>query len=479
LKDMKSTSETFDRKPAVAGMFYPAEPDKLQQALERLFADALPRQCSNVRAIICPHAGYVFSGGVAASAFNQIDRNIIYKRVFIIASSHQVSFEGAAIYCAGDFLMPHGRVKVDTTFGKMLVGGNPDVFTSDGGPHLNEHSLEVQLPFLNYVLKNDYCIVPIVIGTSDPEVCKMIALALKPYFTPENLFVISSDFSHYPDYEDAQRVDTITKEAILTNNPENLLSTLECNAGKHILHLATSLCGWTSVLTLLYITQDMDSVEYSAIDYKNSGDSEYYGEKRKVVGYWGIAVSEKKNTNSDFQLSGSEKKTLLKIARESVQSVVLHGKKNKLNPDDYSSVLKTKCGAFVTLYKNGELRGCLGRLKGDLPLYKIIQDMATSVSIFDYRFPPVEQDELPDIEIEISVLSPLRKISSVSEIELGKHGVFMEKGEHSGVFLPQVASDTGWSMDEFLGHCSRDKAGIGWDGWKTAEIYIFTATVFS
>ena len=105
--------------------------------------------------------------------------------------------------------------------------------------------------------------------------------------------------------------------------------------------------------------------------------------------------------------------------------------------------------------------------------------MATSVSIFDYRFPPVEQDELPDIEIEISVLSPLKKINSVSEIELGKHGVFMEKGVHSGVFLLQVASETGWSMDEFLGHCSRDKAGIGWDGWKTAEIYIFTATVFS
>lgn len=476
---MKSSSIPLDRQPAVAGMFYPAEPDKLQQALEQLFVKALPKQCSNVRAIICPHAGYIFSGGVAASAFNQIDRNTIYKRVFIIASSHQVSFEGAAIYCDGDFLMPYGREKVDTEFGKMLVADFPDIFTSNAGPHKNEHSLEVQLPFLHYVLKTNYSIVPIIIGASDPVVCKKIALVLKPYFTPDNLFVISSDFSHYPNYEDAQEVDALTKEAILSNNPETLLSCLKKNAEKHIPHLSTSLCGWTSVLTMLHMTAGNDLLEYFGIEYKNSGDAECYGEKDKVVGYWGIAISEKQIDKDSFILSGHDKEVLLKIARDAVESSVLKRKKNQFVSDDISVALNTNCGAFVTLHKNDKLRGCLGHLSGDLPLYKMVQEMAASVALHDYRFSPVAKEELEDIDIEISALSPLKKIEDIAEIKLGIHGILIENGVHSGLFLPQVATETGWSKEEFLGHCSRDKAGLGWDGWKTADIYIFTATVFS
>ncbi|EKD30701.1 MAG: hypothetical protein ACD_77C00487G0011 [uncultured bacterium] len=476
---MNSTSESFDRKPAVAGMFYPAEPDKLQQTLESLFAAALPKQCSNVRAIICPHAGYIFSGGVAASAFNQIDKNTNYKRVFIIASSHQVSFEGAAIYCDGDFLMPYGREKVDTEFGKMLVSGFPEIFTSHTGPHINEHSLEVQLPFLHYVLKTNYCIVPIIIGASDPRICNNIALVLKPYFTPDNLFIISSDFSHYPNYEDAKKVDAETKEAILSNNPETLQTCLKKNTAKQISHLSTSLCGWTSVLTMLYMTTGNDSLEYSGIEYKNSGDAECYGEKDKVVGYWGIAVSEKQIDKDNFILSNDDKEFLLKIARDSVECAVLRSKRSKVAPDDISVALNTNCGAFVTLHKKGKLRGCLGHLTGDLPLYKMVQEMAASVALHDYRFSPVVQEELAEIDIEISALSPLRKIEDIAEIKLGMHGILIENGEHSGVFLPQVASETDWSKEEYLGHCSRDKAGLGWDGWKTADIYIFTATVFS
>lgn len=476
---MKSNSKIIDRQPAVAGTFYPEEQDELKKELENLFASAVPKQCRDVRAIICPHAGYVFSGGVAASAFNQIDRNAIYKRVFILASSHQMSFEGAAIYCEGDFLMPYGKEKVDTEFGKMLVSGFPELFTSGTGPHINEHSLEVQLPFLHYVLKTNYCIVPIIIGASDPDVCKKIAMVLKAYFTPDNLFVISSDFSHYPNYEDAQKVDALTKEGILSNNPETLLTCLKKNAAKHIPHLSTSLCGWTSVLTMLNITVGNDSLEYSGIEYKNSGDAENFGEKDKVVGYWGIAISEKQIDKDNFILSRHDKEVLLKIARDSVESAVLKRKKSQAVSEDISVTLNTNCGAFVTLHKNGKLRGCLGHLSGDLPLYKMVQEMAASVALHDYRFSPVAKEELEDIDIEISALSPLKKIKDIAEIKLGIHGILIENGEHSGVFLPQVATETGWSKEEFLGYCSRDKAGLGWDGWKTADIYIFTATVFS
>jgi len=174
--------EKIDRKPAVAGQFYPAGPEKLHQELIKLFAEAAPKKYQHVRAIISPHAGYVFSGNVAASAFNQIDEKKNYKHVFILASSHQTPFDGAAIYSDGDFLMPYGKERVDIDFGRQLVEQFPTIFTANRNPHQREHSLEVQLPFLNFVLKTNYSIVPIILGTSNPLVCKEIANALKPWF---------------------------------------------------------------------------------------------------------------------------------------------------------------------------------------------------------------------------------------------------------------------------------------------------------
>ena len=476
---MGSTLKSIDRMPAVAGKFYPEEPAKLQKELSTLFATAVPKQGNHVRAILSPHAGYIYSGKIAASAFNQIYGEKHYKRIFLIASSHHISFEKAAVYCEGDFVMPYGKETVDTDFGKMLVESHPDIFTSNPDAHQEEHSLEVQLPFLHYTLKTSYCIVPIVIGTSNPEVCKRIASVLKPYLTSENLFIISTDFSHYPEYSDARNVDAKTKEAILSNDPKVLLTTLSENAKKHIPHLATSLCGWTSVLTLLYMTTSDDSLEYHAIDYCNSGDIKYYGEHERVVGYWGISLSEKQTGKGDFHLTREDKEMLLGIARKTLNEHCLQNKKYKPDSSDLSPTLLTDCGAFVSLHKNGKLCGCIGRLTGNLPLYKMVQEMTISASSHDRRFMPVDMEELPEIELEISVLSPLRKINDISEIELGKHGIFIEKGFSTGVFLPQVASETGWSKEEFLGHCARDKAGLNWDGWKTANLFIFTATVFS
>lgn len=185
------------------------------------------------------------------------------------------------------------------------------------------------------------------------------------------------------------------------------------------------------------------------------------------------------SANSSILLSEKDKQTLLDIARESMHSAVLGGKKFKLSPDEYSDTLKSKYGAFVTLRNKGKLRGCLGRMTGDIPLYKMIQEMAISASLYDYRFTPVGPDELSNIDIEISVLSPMTRIDDITEIELGKHGIYIQKGIDSGVFLPQVATETGWSREDFLGHCSRDKAGLGWSGWKDADVYIFTATIFT
>lgn len=476
---MENTSMSTDRHPAVAGKFYPADPDKLQKELTDLFASAASKEYNHVRAILSPHAGYIYSGEVAASAFNQIDAGISYKRIFLIGSSHYHSFDKAAVYCDGDFVMPYGKETVDTAFGKKLVERFPDIFTDDPTAHKEEHCLEVQLPFLHYTLKTGYSIVPILIGTSDPAVCKRIASVLKPCLEPGSLFIISSDFSHYPAYSDAKKVDEATKEAILANDPNELLATLSENAKKHIPNLATSLCGWASVLTLLYMTATNNLLEYRAIEYKNSGDVKYSEDNDRVVGYWSIALLEKQTGKSDFELTDIEKKTLLNIARKTIEEHCRMNKKYEPDATDFSASLNKKCGVFVSLHKKGKLRGCMGRLVGTIPLYKMVQMMAISAASHDPRFRSVEPDELGEIDIEISVLSPLKKIDDTGEIKLGKHGIFMEDGSHTGVFLPQVATETGWNKEEFLGHCAHDKAGMDWDGWKTADLYIFTATVFS
>jgi AmmeMemoRadiSam system protein A len=141
--------------------------------------------------------------------------------------------------------------------------------------------------------------------------------------------------------------------------------------------------------------------------------------------------------------------------------------------------LKTNCGAFVTLNKNHRLRGCIGRFDATEPLYQVVQQMAVASATQDSRFTPVTKDEMQEIEVEISVLTPMTPIQSIDEIVLGKHGICIKKGNRTGTFLPQVATETGWTLEEFLGHCSRDKAGLGWDGWKEAEIFIYEALVFS
>ncbi len=283
------------RAPAVAGRFYPADPRELKREVEGLFKKGVARKPGNIRALIVPHAGYIFSGKIAASGFNQLPPDAAYKRIFILASSHRSSFDGASLYLSGDYRMPFGNVKVDTGLSKQLLQEHPDLFTDDHTPHTGEHSIEVQLPFLHHHLKNDFSMVPIVLGTSDPDTCRLVADALKPYMTDENLFVISSDFSHYPDYDDANRVDTITKDAILTNRPEELLSTLSTNRREAIPNLFTSLCGWTSVLTLLYMTAGDPTYRYKAIDYCNSGDEKRYGDLDEVVGYWAIALCSMSN----------------------------------------------------------------------------------------------------------------------------------------------------------------------------------------
>jgi len=486
-----NSQDLQNRKAVVAGSFYPSDPEVLRADLRKFFSAAkAPASPGNVLAIISPHAGYAYSGKVAASAFNQIDKNKKYDNVFVIGSSHRVAFEGAAIYNKGNFETPLGIVKVNMELATRLIDDS-EVIAFHDQAHTNEHSLEVQLPFLQYLLKDNFQIVPILLGTHSADVCYQIAEAMAPYFNEKNLFVISADFSHYPDYQNACMIDRQTAEAIKSNSVEKFADAINTAMEKNIPGLETCLCAWPAVLTILFITGTDPEIDIHLIDYQNSGDSEI-GDKSKVVGYNAISFTKPVTTSQikskdennmtiekNFVLTDDEKKILLGIARNTINQYIRQRQVPEINTAGYPENLFENAGAFVTLNKDGHLRGCIGRFNPDEPLYKVVQDMAISSATKDYRFTPVSPPELDKIDIEISVLTPMQKIESIDEIELGRHGVYICKGFQSGTFLPQVADKTGWTVEEFLGHCARDKANIGWDGWKDAEIYIFEAIIFS
>jgi hypothetical protein len=480
---MDSSNESLmTREPAVAGQFYPGDPNGLRSLLQRLFNGAANKLLKgNSLAIISPHAGYIYSGAVAAAAFMQVDPDKEYENIFIIGSSHRFAFNGASVYTQGNFKTPLGIIPVNIKLSLELISAS-DVFTDRSDAQISEHSLEVQLPFLQYRLKRPFQIVPIVIATQHPPTCHKIAGTLLPYFKPANLFVISTDFSHYPDYENACRVDRLTAEAILTNDPEVLLKTLGLNEQAGVPGLSTCLCGWASVLTLMYMTEKMEGIHYTLIDYKNSGDATGIENKSRVVGYYALSIEQKdiKSGTTDqagMMITVEDKHVLLALARSAITSDFIAGQKEKPGSESLSPALLQRAGVFVSLYKQGKLRGCIGRFSPDLPLYELVQEMAIASALHDRRFSPLKANEIPELKIEISILTPLKKIDSIEDIELGRHGIYIKKGPNTGTFLPQVALNTGWSKEEFLEHCSSDKAGIGRNGWKEAELFTYEAIV--
>jgi AmmeMemoRadiSam system protein B/AmmeMemoRadiSam system protein A len=478
-----SQNRQSDRDPVVAGRFYPADKTTLTNDLDNLFRTCeKPPADMKVRAIISPHAGYIFSGKIAASAFSAAPKDAIYKNIFIIGSSHIMSFDGASVYNTGDFITPLGKMKVNKDIPNRLKSENK-CFDFPVTAHMQEHSIEVQIPFIQYYFKNETTIVPIIIGTSNKNTIRAIADALKQYFTPDNLFVISSDFSHYPSYKNANETDSLTAEAIISNNSEKFLNVLAGNSTRDIPGLATSMCGWTSGLTLLYLAEKEPGLKFRRISYCNSGDSQY-GNKDEVVGYNAIGlyaenkpVSGNQKDKVEFKFTKEEGEELIAIARNSIRSMLYENKRIVIKPESYPPIFRKGMGAFVTLKIDGNLRGCIGQFTSTDPLCQVVNQMALSSAFEDYRFSPLTKAEFEKTEIEISVLGPLVKINNINEIVLGKHGIYIKKDFRTGTMLPQVATENSWTLEQFLGYTARDKAGIGWDGWKNAEIYIYEAAV--
>jgi len=462
-----------DRQPAVAGSFYPGNAEALKKEVGQLFQNKSSQTDSSIAALIVPHAGYIFSGKVAATGYAQIPAEKTYKNVFVIGVSHRVRFSGVSIYPHGNYITPLGKIPVNDTLAEKLIAENRIIhFVPDA--HQSEHSIEVQLPFLQYHLKKGFRIIPILTGDSNPATTQKLAEALLPYFTSDNLFIISTDFSHYPANATAQKVDKETADAILSGKPEKLQKVCQKTAPKPPENVLTRLCGESGVLTLMEMVSGKPDYHYHQIAYQNSSASSA-GDPNRVVGYYAISVT--RDNEQSFHLSENDKSYLLKLARSSIETYLKTGTVQKIAPD-YPENLKQHCGAFVTLTEDGKLRGCIGQFNPSIPLVEVVRNMAIAAAVKDSRFQPVQLPEMKSVEIEISILTPLHKIDNAEDFLPGKQGIYIKKGSHGGTYLPQVAEQTGWDREKMLGHCARDKAGIGWNGWKDAELYTYEAIVF-
>ncbi len=464
------------KEPNVAGGFYSADPKELSDSIDALEQSTGPVPADRKVAIaIAPHAGYPFSGPVAAYTYKAIARNH-YKTIVIIGPSHFFPFEGISIWPKGGFKTPLGTVTVDEDFAQALLKENTTEFHYLPNVYEREHAIEVELPFLQKTFEG-IRIVPILMGDPDPQVCRDLAAALDRLIGQRDdvLILVSSDMSHYYTYDVANQMDALTLSAIREIDPKKFF---EGNISRKM-----EMCGFVPVTTALLYARMRGITHVEVLKHANSGDTS--GDKSRVVGYssvifyndlLGAVPSQDEGAKA---LNSAEKKELLKIARDSIETFVRTGKAPDVKSAD--ARLNEVQGAFVTITKHGTLRGCIGNIIGQEPLYETVRDMAVAAASQDPRFTPLTAAELKDIHLEISVLSQPRRVKDASEIQLGKHGVIVSKDGHQGVFLPQVADETGWSKEEFLSQLCSQKAGLPPDAWKDPDtaLYVFTADVFA
>lgn len=466
------------RESVIAGSWYPGDATSLRKLI-RGFLDKVPDSPfkGQLVALVSPHAGYVYSGSVAAHAYKLLEKQK-FESVIIIAPSHRAYFSGVSVYDRGGYRTPLGVVPLDQELVSALKQREKRIRYMPEA-HSQEHSLEIQLPFLQVVMP-DFKLVPLIMGEQSFATCQWLAEALADTIRDKSVLIVaSSDLSHFHSYDQAKSLDKVVEDKVRRFDPEDLSKKLaegQCEA-----------CGGGPIITAMLTARLLGANQSRVLHYANSGD--VTGDRSRVVGYMAAAISKdsepkaKKADNpspkvgTDLKLTAEEKELLHRIARESIEAKFRHEKVRK----DYelSPTLKEPRGAFVTLNKHGQLRGCIGHIIAHYPLAETISQMAVAAAFQDPRFPSVTEDELKDLDIEISVLTPLRKITDVGEIKVGEHGIYIKKGVYSGLLLPQVATEYGWDRNTFLEHTCM-KAGLPSDAWKDgkAEIYIFSADIF-
>jgi len=420
-------------------------------------------------ALIVPHAGYVYSGQVAAYAFKQIE-GVKYEAVVIVGNNHRdPTFDKISAWAEGGFETPLGLVPIDLELAQALLQADERIVFYRP-VHQYEHSIEVELPFLQRVCP-ECRIVPVIVGEPSEENIEALSQALiKVLAGKKALIIASSDLSHYPPWDDARRVDAATLAAIESMEPDRFYATTREMMSQGIPNLVTCACGEGPILVAMMAAKGLGANQATILKYANSGDSPL-GEESEAVGYGAVIFWRWEPPN----FSHEEEAKLLQMARQTLAQYLKDGSMPHFEVSEPN--LLRRLGAFVTLKQGGELRGCRGWITAHQPLYRTVQDSAVSAAVEDPRFLPLTLEELEETTIEISVLSPLTRVWNASEIQVGRDGLFIHLGGRSGLLLPQVAAENGWDTDEFLRAVCR-KAGLPEDAWQGSDLYRFSAQVF-
>lgn len=475
------------RPAGVAGSFYPADAAALAAMMDDMLAHvSQPALEGQLVAVVVPHAGFPYSGPVAAYTYAAL-RGRKFARVVVIAPSHYESFDFTSVYEGDGYVTPLGTVRVDKSFAEKLTRMSSSIQLSERGhaatAHGAEHAIEVQLPWLQHVL-GEFALVPIVMGGQSYESSRALGVALAKLMEQEHaqapagsaeadtLIVASSDLSHYHSYADAEVIDHKTLSAFAGWD----YFTMSRNFGTRVWEA----CGGAPIVAAMIAAERMGAKQARVLRYANSGD--VTSDHARVVGYSAAALIKGDAagaTDPPFSLNETERDALLALARKSVEHAV---QEHKLYEPDaiQNETLHQERGAFVTLREGGNLRGCIGYTSATKPLYATVRDAAAFAALRDPRFKPVSSVELPALQYEISVLSPLRRVTDIGAISVGEHGLLMKNGQNEGLLLPQVAAEQHWDRTKFLEQTCV-KAGMQPDCWKEEEtdIFLFTAVVFA
>jgi len=437
----------------------------------------------NIQALILPHAGYRYSGQTAAYGIKQIIGKK-FRRVVVMGPSHRSAMENmASVPDVTHYGTPLGEVPLDTAFITALK--KHPFFQTLPYVHEGEHSVQIEVPLLQRAL-GEFSLVPIVVGQADLASSRKMASVLASLIDEETLVVASSDFTHFgPNYgyvpfrDDVparlKALDMGAYEHIEKKDPEGLYNYLDTTGD--------TICGSRPIAILLSMLPAESQAHL--LKYDTSGN--VTGDYTNSVSYFAIAFAGtwKKGAGPAIPeektvLEAEDKKRLLGLARKTIEFALTQQRMPSLEElgIENAPALEAVQGAFVTLKEHEQLRGCIGDIFPTRPLYKAVMANAINAAVNDPRFPPVQPEEIPQLHIEISVLTPLQPLDDYRRIEIGKHGVVLSKNGRRAVFLPQVAPEQGWDLEEMLTNLAR-KAGLPGDAWKEgASFEVFEAIVF-
>ncbi|MBR0460093.1 MAG: AmmeMemoRadiSam system protein B [Victivallales bacterium] len=464
------------RKPAAAGRFYPGNPATLRTLVESYLSQAeKPCPQGEVLAVMAPHAGYVYSAAVAAPAYLALAQADFETAVIIGHDFGAAAGEIVAIFEDADaWETPLGTTQVDTALRHALLQELGHAAAVHSGVHAQEHTIEVHLPFLQ-TLKPEAKILPILFGEATPVHCQLLADALARAAGNKKLLLFAStDLSHYPSQNDARQLDRKTVDSIALMDLPGL-----CARQHEVIplpHVETTICSAGGVGTAIAWCRKRGVTSADVLARANSGDVRD-GESREVVGYASAMFVKKASARPEFSIAPEAQRELLKMARERIKTSAA-GLDYHYEPPEGMPDLHLRAPAFVTLHKNGRLRGCIGYTVAQGELWEAVYDMAHAASQEDPRFQPVTTGELRELELEISVLSPMRKVASADEIQPGVHGVLVRRGGRSGLFLPQVWEQLPDKV-QFLSCLCEEKAGLPPLSWQAPDTTLLVFTVFA